>query len=349
MAADERDLMRTAIVLASAAHPHPNPRVGAIVVDRAGVVVGEGVHVEPGTPHAEALALAAAGERARGGVLVVTLEPCAHQGRTPPCAAAVLRSGVARVVVGAGDPDEQVAGRGIVALREGGIDVQVGLPGVDAEAVDPGYFHHRRTGRPRVTLKMASTLDGQAAAADGSSRWITSPEARRDAHLLRSRSDAILVGAGTVRVDDPELTFRLDGLSGRQPRPVVLTGRHPLPADAKVLRRDPLVYAMRPIESGGEVTVLPGEDGVDLAAVLDDLGKRDIVDLLVEGGPSVAGAFTRAGLVDRFVVYVAGAVAGGRGLATVEGVFATVADLARVEIKEVVRVGPDLRIDAEPA
>ena len=348
MQIDERELMRTAMDCAAVRHPHPNPRVGAVVLDASGAIVGAGAHVEPGTPHAEVIALAEAGPRSRGGTLIVTLEPCAHEGRTPPCTSVVLASGVARVVIGAGDPDEQVAGKGIDALRRAGLEVQVGVPGVDAETLDLGYFHHRRTGRPRVTLKTAATLDGQVAAADGSSHWITSPEARRDAHVLRSRSDAVLVGAGTVRADDPLLTVRIEGFEGRQPRPVILVGERGIPPRSKLLSRDPLVYASHQVDVAGEVTVLPGAGGVDLDAVLEDLGKRDVVDLLVEGGPAVAGAFTRAGLVDHFVVYLGAAFAGGVGLSALGGVFAAIADLIEVTITGVERVGPDLRIDAEP-
>jgi len=348
MPIDERELMRTAMDCAAVRHPHPNPRVGAVVLDASGAIVGTGAHVEPGTPHAEVIALAEAGPRSRGGTLIVTLEPCVHEGRTPPCTSAVLASGVARVVIGAGDPDEQVAGKGIDALRRAGLEVQVGVPGVDAETLDLGYFHHRRTGRPRVTLKTAATLDGQVAAADGSSHWITSPEARRDAHVLRSRSDAVLVGAGTVRADDPLLTVRIEGFEGRQPRPVILVGERGIPPRSKLLSRNPLVYASHQVDVAGEVIVLPGAGGVDLDAVLEDLGKRDVVDLLVEGGPAVAGAFTRAGLVDHFVVYLGAAFAGGVGLSALGGGFATIADLIEVTITGVGRVGPDLRIDAEP-
>lgn len=348
MAIEEQVLMERALRLAAAEHPHPNPRVGAIVVDSAGLTAGRGAHAARGAPHAEAIALAEAGERARNGTLIVTLEPCAHQGLTPACTDALLEAGVARVIVGAIDPDGRVAGRGIAALDDAGIAVVVGVPGVDAEAVDRGYFHHRRTGRPLVTVKMASTLDGQAAAGDGSSRWITSPEARRDAHVLRSRADAILIGAGTVLADDPELTVRLDGYRGDQPRPVLVAGDRPVPAAAKVLARHPLIYATRALDLPGEVIVLPGEFGVDLEAMLDDLGKRDVVDLLVEGGPTIVGALLRSGLVDRFVFYLGAALAGGRGMGPVGGEFGSVTDLREVAITGVTRVGPDLRVDAEP-
>ena len=349
MTTDERAFMVEAMALAASEHPHPNPRVGAVVLDASGAVIGSGAHAGPGTPHAEAIALSEAANRARGGTLVVTLEPCAHEGRTPPCVAVVVASGVSRVIVGAGDPDEHVAGRGIAALRDAGLDVVVGIPDLDAETVDPGYFHHRRTGRPLVTLKMASTLDGQAAAADGSSRWITSSEARADAHALRARADAILVGAGTVRADDPVLTARLEGYAGNQPRPVVVVGHKPVLPSSAIFARDPLVYAARPVELSSDVTVLPGPEGVDLGAMLDDLGKRAVVDLLVEGGPRVAGALIRHGLADRFVFYLAGALAGGSAIGTVAGEFAKVENMSKVVITAVRRIGPDVRIDAERA
>ena len=339
--------MLEAIRLAAAEHPHPNPRVGALVLDPSGDVVGRGAHVAAGEEHAEFIALAEAGERAVGGTLIVTLEPCSHHGRTPPCTEAILRAGIRRVIVGAGDPDVRVSGGGIARLREAGLDVVTDVAPTEVHRLDPGYFHHRRTGRPLVTLKMAATLDGQSAAADGSSRWITSTEAREDAHRRRAASDAIMVGAGTVLADDPRLTVRLDGHSGRQPRPVIVSGSGPLPRGAAVFSREPLVYAPEPVDLPGEVVVVPGRDGVDLAAVVADLGKRDVVDLLCEGGPTLATGLLRAGLVDRLTLYLAGSLAMGVGRPVLAGVFATVEDLRRVSITAVHRLGPDVRVDAE--
>jgi len=339
--------MLEAIRLAAAEHPHPNPRVGAIVLDREGSVVGRGAHVAAGAEHAEIIALAEAGERARGGTMVVTLEPCSHVGRTPPCTEALVQAGITRVIVGAGDPDERVSGSGIARLREAGIDVVTDSAPAEVHRLDPGYFHHRSTGRPLVTLKMAATLDGQSAAADGSSRWITGPQAREDVHRLRAASDAVMVGAGTVRSDDPRLTVRLEGHPGRQPRPVVVAGGGPLPRNAAVFSREPLVYAPAPIDVRGEVVVMPGKDGVDLGSAIADMGKRDIVDLLCEGGPGLAAALLRADLVDRLILYLGGSLAMGAGRPLIDGVFASVGEARRVDITGVTRLGPDLRIDAE--
>jgi len=309
-------------------------------------VVGRGAHEGPGLAHAEVVALTDAADAALGATLVVTLEPCDHHGRTPPCTEAILAAGIGKVVVGVLDPDQRVSGRGVGRLRREGVDVVVGTAPDVAEGVDPGYFVHRRTGRPRVTLKLAMTLDGQAAAADGSSQWITSPEARADAHRLRASSDALLVGAGTVLADDPRLTVRFEGYAGPQPRPVVVLGATPVPAAAKVFASDPIVYAPAPQDLPVEATILVGSDGVDLGGVLDDLGKREVVDLMVEGGPRIAGSLLRAGLVDRLVLYLGAALAGGKGRPGVEGLFNRMGDELRLEIESITRIGPDVRIDA---
>jgi diaminohydroxyphosphoribosylaminopyrimidine deaminase/5-amino-6-(5-phosphoribosylamino)uracil reductase len=301
----------------------PNPWVGAVVVTADGHAFDGATEPPPGR-HAEIVALDAAGD-ARGATLVTTLEPCSHTGRTGPCAEALIAAGVARVVVGIEDPDEHVAGRGIARLREAGIDVTVGTR-ADAvtEQLAP-YLHHRRTGRPYVVLKLASTLDGRTAAADGSSRWITGPAARADVHRLRAESDAVLVGAGTVRADDPELTVR--DAEGTDPRRVVLGSAPP------AARIHPCV-----------------EVGGDLPTVLDTLGQEGVLQLLVEGGATVAGAFHRAGLVDRYVLYVAPALAGGddgRPLLQGPGA-ATIDDVWRGRIVGVERLGDDLKIVLVP-
>ena len=345
---DEERLMREAISLAAGTRPHPNPRVGALVLDVTGEVVSRAAHAGPGEPHAEALALAQAGERARGGTLVVTLEPCDHTGRTPPCTGAILGAGVVRVLVGVVDPDPRVAGRGLARLREAGLEVRAGVAGDAAEALDPAYFHHRRRGRPRVTLKAALTLDGQAAATDGTSQWITSEEARADAHRLRAEVDAVVIGAGTLAADDPLLTVRLAGYEGPQPRPVVVAGRRPLPPGARLWAREPVVLAPGPVDVPGEVVLAPGPGGVDLEAGLRALGDRGLLDVLVEGGPTLAGALWRARLVDRGVFYLGGRLAGGPGLPALGGIFATLAEARPVAFVSVERVGPDLRIEFNP-
>ncbi|HEX3333806.1 MAG TPA: bifunctional diaminohydroxyphosphoribosylaminopyrimidine deaminase/5-amino-6-(5-phosphoribosylamino)uracil reductase RibD, partial [Acidimicrobiales bacterium] len=332
--------MRRAMALAAEVRTTtaPNPWVGAVVVpagtDAAAAAAGaapsfEGATAPPGGPHAEVMALAAAGDAARGATLYATLEPCAHHGRTPPCTDAIIEAGVARVVIGIEDPDPLVAGRGIAALEAAGVDVSVGVAADEvAEQLAP-YLKHRSTGSPWVVLKMAASLDGRTAAPDGTSRWITGEAARRDAHQLRARSDAVLVGAGTVRADDPELTVRLGGDRdgpGDGPQPLRVVLGH-APADAKV----------RPaLELGG-----------DLPEVLAELGRRGVLQLLVEGGATVAHEFHAAGLVDRYVVYLAPVFFGGddaRPLFAGPGA-GTIADVWRGKLVSVERLGDDLRVE----
>ena len=309
----------------------PNPWVGSVVVppdpDSDGWTVFAGATAPPGGPHAEVMALAAAGEAARGATLYVTLEPCAHHGRTPPCSDAIVAAGVTRVVVGIEDPDEKVAGRGIAALRAAGIDVTVGVAADEvAEQLAP-YRKHRTTGQPWVVLKMAASLDGRTAAPDGTSRWITGEAARRDVHRLRAESDAVLVGAGTVRADDPALTVRLDdGAGGAQAQPLrVVLGQ--APPGAKVHPA---------LELGGE-----------LDDVLTELGRRGVLQLLVEGGASVAHAFHAAGLVDRYVLYLAPVLFGGDdGRPIFAGPGAgTIGDVWKGRIVSIEQLGEDLRVE----
>ncbi|MDH5374099.1 MAG: bifunctional diaminohydroxyphosphoribosylaminopyrimidine deaminase/5-amino-6-(5-phosphoribosylamino)uracil reductase RibD, partial [Acidimicrobiia bacterium] len=200
--------MERAIELASRQRPHPNPRVGAVIVDAAGRVIGEGAHVAPGTDHAEVVALKSTSVDVTGSTIYVTLEPCSHHGRTPPCADALIAAGISHVVVGLVDPDSKVAGQGVERLRNAGITVDTGVMAGAIEALDPGYLVHRRLGRSRMTLKLALTLDGNAAASDGTSQWITGELARQDSHRLRADSDAVMVGSGTVSADDPLLNVR---------------------------------------------------------------------------------------------------------------------------------------------
>jgi diaminohydroxyphosphoribosylaminopyrimidine deaminase/5-amino-6-(5-phosphoribosylamino)uracil reductase len=326
---DERYMTRAVAAASSVrAVTSPNPWVGAVLVTSAGTY--QGATAPPGGPHAEVAALrlaADAGDSPVGATLYSTLEPCSHHGRTPPCVEAIVAAGVARVVVGVLDPDPKVAGRGVARLAEAGVDVTVGVGAAEiAEQLAP-YLKHRRTGRPWVVLKLAATMDGQTAAADGSSRWITGPEARRDVHRLRAESDAVLVGSGTVRADDPELTARDVG-ADHQPMRVVLGSA---PSAAKV---------QPALELSGE-----------LGAVLDRLGALDVVQLLVEGGAKVAHDLHAAGLVDRYVIYLAPAFMGGSdGVPLFRGAgVPTIAGLWRGRVLSVRQLGEDLRVDLAPA
>ncbi len=341
--------MGRAVELARDHHTHPNPRVGAVLVDREGHVIGEGAHHGPGEAHAEAIALSQAGGRAGGATMYVTLEPCDHHGRTPPCVDALLTAGVARVVVATEDPDPRTSGRGIARLRDSGVEVVIGVLSEEAEALDPAYFHHRRSGLPRVTWKCAVTLDGSVAAADGSSQWITSTEARRDAHLLRARADAVVIGAGTLEADDPLLTVRLEEAHHHQPVPVVVAGASPLPAEARLWERNPVVISNfeRPIPSGSLV-VVEGRGGrpepVAVARALADLGH---LDLLLEAGPRLSGEWWRAGVIHRGVLYLGAKVGGGMGTAPLGGVFSSIDRAEVVSITGVRSLGGDVRIDFE--
>lgn len=309
----------------------PRPAVGAVVVAPDGSAWTGTTDGRTGA-HAEVVALTAAGpEVSRGATAYTTLEPCSHHGRTPPCADALVEAGVARVVIALADPDPLVAGQGIARLEAAGIAVSVGVRADDAEAQLAAYLHHRRTGRPLVVLKLASTLDGRTAAPDGSSRWITGDAARLDAHRLRAECDGILVGAGTVRSDDPALTVRL---------PADEPGGPFEDPQRFVLGTAPARAAIRPC------TELHGA----LPDVLDDLGGRGIVQLLVEGGAGVAHDLHAAGLVDRYVLYLAPALLGGddaHPLFAGSGA-ATVADAWRGRISAVTPLGDDLRIDLVP-
>jgi diaminohydroxyphosphoribosylaminopyrimidine deaminase / 5-amino-6-(5-phosphoribosylamino)uracil reductase len=344
----------------------PNPMVGAVLV-LDGRVVGEGFHRAPGEPHAEIAALAAAGPAAAGATCYVTLEPCAHQGRTPPCADALLQAGVARVVAALPDPDRRVDGAGLQRLRAAGVVVTVGV-GADAAAEqNAAYLTHRRLGRPRVTLKAAASLDGKVAAPDGSSQWITGPAARADAHRLRAEADAVAVGAGTALADDPRLTARLPGYLSRQPLRVLVdaagrvgAGGHLFDAAAPTLvattAHAPASAVAAWKRAGAEVLVCPevplgaGGRGVDLAALAAALGRRGVLELLVEGGPRLHAGFWAAGLADRLVWYLAPLVIGGDGApGLLRGGGAPTLTAARpLRIASVERLGVDLRVVAYP-
>ncbi len=340
------EMMQRALSLAAQTRPHPNPRVGAVVVSGSNIV-GEGAHVRPGEPHAEILALAQAGADAEGATLYVTLEPCSHHGRTPPCTRALLEAGVASVVVGVVDPDHRVRGTGIDELRAAGVEVITGVLEDEVENADAAYFHHRRTGLPLMTLKLAATLDGQIAAADRTSKWITGEEARLDGHRLRAEADAVMIGAGTLLDDDPGLDVRLEGYAGQQPRPVVIAGNRSLPTTARVYQRDALVYTTKPLDLPVEQVQAGSGDKVDLSAVVKDLGARGHVEVLVEGGASLAKALVVGGYVDRIVFYLAAKLGLGRGLGAFAGEFETIGNALPLEIVAVDQVGQDVRIETK--
>jgi diaminohydroxyphosphoribosylaminopyrimidine deaminase/5-amino-6-(5-phosphoribosylamino)uracil reductase len=250
-------------------------------------------------------------------------------------------------VVGAIDPDDRVSGCGLSALDDAGIAVETGILAGAVESAAPGYFHHRRTGRPLVTLKLATTLDGQIAAADRTSKWITGSEAREDAHRLRSEADVVVVGAGTVIDDDPRLDVRLVGYDGPQPRPVIVAGRRQLPETAAVFSRDALVYSGTQLGGPGELVTVGGRDSVDLGAMLDDLGDRGYLSVMVEGGAALASGLVRGGHVDRIVWYLASKLAVGGGLGAFAGVFGTINEATRVAFHSVSMLGDDVKIEAK--
>jgi diaminohydroxyphosphoribosylaminopyrimidine deaminase/5-amino-6-(5-phosphoribosylamino)uracil reductase len=321
---EDRAMMGEAIAAAALVRSRtsPNPWVGCVIVPAGDGPASVGATQPPGGMHAEAAALALAGADAAGAVAYVTLEPCSHHGRTPPCADALIDAGVRRVVVGIADPDPHVQGAGIRRLQAAGIEVTLGVAADEISEQLAPYLKHRTTGRPWVVLKLAASLDGRTAAPDGSSRWITGALARADAHRLRGESDAVLVGAGTVRADDPVLTVR--DADGPSPLRVVLGH---IPEGARILPA---------LELGG-----------DLGQVLDDLGARGVLQLLVEGGATVAHDFHRAGLVDRYVLYLAPALFGGddgRPIFAGAGA-ASIDDVWRGRILSIEQLGDDVRIE----
>lgn len=324
-------------------HTHPNPRVGSVVTNTAGEVVGEGWHRGPGNDHAEVVALKAAGEAARGGTAYTTLEPCAHHGRTPPCVDALIAAGISTVVIGAGDPDPSVSGQGIEDLRTAGIEVITDVEAKAARAVDPAYFHHRETGMPLVTIKWAMTLDGAVAASDGTSQWITGETAREDAHRRRSLVDGVVIGARTLRADDPRLDVRLDGYGGPQPRPVVVAGKTPLPDQAKIWDRDPLIVSSTPrdIPAGQLVEVPSTNDLPDPVETCRALSEHGLLHLLLEGGPTIARAWWDADVVSDGAVYIGSRVGAGTGKSPMAGIFDTIAAASEVEFESVDSVGRD--------
>lgn len=337
----------------------PNPMVGAVVVAD-GRIVGEGYHEGPGLPHAEIVALREAGAAARGATLYVNLEPCSHQGRTGPCTEAIVEAGIARVVAAMRDPNPLVDGRGFARLRAVGIEVREGVLREEAERLNEAFAKHVRTGLPFVTWKMAASLDGKVACHDGSSRWITGPEARADVHRLRAAADAIVVGAGTALADDPSLTVRLPGYRGRPPLRVLVDARGRVPAAGDLFSDEAptlvATTALAPEErrsewaaAGAEVLLYePEGERVPVRRLLEDLGKRDVQSVLLEGGPTLAWSAVEEGVVDRVVVYLAPKLIGGSHAPTVLGGrgFAPIGSALRLRVRAFDRVGEDLKVEA---
>ena len=323
----------------------PNPVVGCVLLDPAGHVIGEGWHQGPGLPHAEVAALSAAGSSARGATAVVTLEPCTHSGRTGPCTRALLDAGVTRVVVGVIDPWERASG-GAAELRAAGVDVELGVGADVAEAVNLPWLTAVRRQRPYVTWKLASTLDGRVAAADGTSRWITGEAARADVHRLRGECDAVLAGVGTVLADDPWLTVRdRTGVPlPRQPLRVVADSTGRTPPTARVRDAAAPSWVATAAEVGADAS-----GRVDLRRLLESLYVRERRHVLVEGGPTLAGALVAAGLVDRVVAYVAPALLGAGPAALGPAGVGTIAAAHRWRLVDVVRLGDDVRLTLQPS
>ena len=358
MRAIDLQAMRSALVLArrGLGKVWPNPAVGCVIIkDRR--VVGRGWTQPGGRPHAETEALRRAGKQARGATAYVTLEPCNHHGHTPPCAEALIAAGVTRVVAAIEDPDPRVGGSGLARLREAGIAVETGLCETEAAELNAGFFLRTRTGRPLLTLKLATSLDGRIAAAGGESRWITGPEAREYGHLLRATHDAILVGSGTVLADDPQLTCRLPGLGHRSPVRIVLDGRLRTPLTARLVteaRQIPTwlitrgtadLAVGRALQNAGieVITVEDGTDGrLDLGVALRALGARGVTRVLVEGGGTLAASLLRAALVDRLAWFHAPLLLGHSGIpAIAELGFDRLADMPRFEPIAGAGVGSD--------
>jgi diaminohydroxyphosphoribosylaminopyrimidine deaminase/5-amino-6-(5-phosphoribosylamino)uracil reductase len=335
----------------------PNPRVGCVLV-KAGEVVGEGWHVRAGEPHAEVHALRAAGERARGATAYVTLEPCSHYGRTPPCAHALIDAGVGRVVAALRDPNPQVAGRGLELLTLAGIEVQVGLLETEARELNVGFVARMTRGRPWLRLKTAASLDGKTALLNGESKWITGPAARADVQRWRARSCALLTGVGTVLADDPQMNVR-DLDSGRQPLKVIVDSRLQTPPAARILAGGALIACAEAhparraalAAAGAEILALPGaDDRVDLTALMTELARRGLNEVHGEAGATLNGALLQAGLVDEWLAYFAPLVLGhsARGLFDFPALTA-MADRRGFTLLDATRVGADLRLRLRPA
>ena len=360
MSPDDYRCMARALTLARRGlyHTDPNPRVGCILV-KDGSVVGEGWHQRAGEAHAEVIALNAAGARARGATAYVTLEPCCHHGRTPPCTDALLKAGVARLVAAMPDPNPQVAGKGLTLLREAGVTVECGLLETDARALNPGFIQRMIQDRPFVRLKLAMSLDGRTALASGESQWLTGEAARQDVQRLRARASAILTGIGTVLADNPSLNVRLPEAT-RQPLRVILDTELRTPPTAHTLQlpgpvliftavADPDLH--EPLRAArAEIVILPrAKQGLELPAVMAELARRECNEVHVECGSTLAGALLLAGLVDELVIYMAPLLLGdkARGLFQLPEL-AQMSERWELEILEMRAVGRDWRVKLKP-
>ncbi|WP_282362081.1 bifunctional diaminohydroxyphosphoribosylaminopyrimidine deaminase/5-amino-6-(5-phosphoribosylamino)uracil reductase RibD [Pseudomonas sp. PS01300] len=343
---------------------HPNPRVGCVIV-RDGQVVGEGWHVRAGEPHAEVHALRQAGELARGACAYVTLEPCSHHGRTPPCAEALVKAGVARVVAAMQDPNPQVAGQGLKRLADVGVEVASGVLEAEARALNPGFLKRMEHGLPFVRVKLAMSLDGRTAMASGESQWITGPAARSAVQRLRARSSVVLTSAQSVLADNARMTVRADELGldagstalamARPPLRVLIDGRLRLPLTAPFFQAGPVlvVTAAAPVaqyaEAGHDLLSLPGTDGhVDLPALLRELARRGASEVLVEAGPGLAGAFAQQGLVDEYQLFIAAKFLGSSARPLLDWPLARMSEAQALNITDMRAVGDDWRVTAIP-
>ncbi|ONM43432.1 riboflavin biosynthesis protein RibD [Halopseudomonas pachastrellae] len=367
--AADRSWMSRALMLAERGlyTTEPNPRVGCVLVAD-GEVVGEGWHVRAGEGHAEVNALAQAGERARGATAYVTLEPCSHFGKTPPCADALIKAGVSRMVAAMQDPNPQVAGNGLQRLREAGIAVECGLLEEQARALNPGFIKRMQQGLPWVRVKLAMSLDGRTAMASGESKWITGPAARADVQRLRARSGAVVSGADSVLLDDSALTVRANELGLPSEEAAAAAERQPLRVLVDSLRRVPLEQrffreagpslvistsaeqaADDYLAAGSELLAVPGADGkVDLQAVLQILAERGCNEVLVEAGAGLSGAFWRAGLVDELIVYMAPRLLGSQARPLMQLPFESMSEAMDVAVTDMRAIGQDWRITARP-
>lgn len=344
----------------------PNPNVGCVIA-LGDEIVGEGFHYRAGEPHAEVHALRMAGEKARGATVYVTLEPCSHYGRTPPCCDALIAAGIRRVVVAMQDPNPQVAGRGLYRLQQAGIDVSHGLMRSESEAINRGFLKRMRTGFPFIQVKLGASLDGRTAMASGESQWITSPESRRDVQRLRAQSDAILSSAATVLADNPSLTVRWPTLDAqtkveypeaalRQPIRVIVDSQNRVTEQHKLVNEPGETWLMR-TRQGDEIwpenvkqIVIPAHhERIDLVLMMMQLGKRQINQMWVEAGPELCGALLKAGLVDELIVYIAPRLLGSdaRGLLALPGL-SRLADAPALRFIQIRQVGPDLCLHLQP-